>query len=179
MNQEQRKYLIEQVNKTHTRETRLLEKEAERVVKPSLNNYLIAAVFDNSFQLKDVVELREKIKARVLKFGKNDKIVTDGNNDSWSSRNKEEDSVTLPVEDLFVIPEAYKVELEKYKAYKKAIKLKELALDAQRDTIIMKIQIGSNAILDKLIMQVDNLGDLDLTNTQLALNSTPKQIGND
>ena len=33
----------------------------------------------------------------------------------------------------------------------------------------MKIQIGSAKALDVLVQQVDDIGDLDLTNTQLML----------
>jgi hypothetical protein len=49
--------------------------------------------------------------------------------------------------------------------------------------LILKIQLGSNAILDKLITQVDSLGDLDLFSNQLTLiaeniNQKQKQLSN-
>lgn len=177
MNQDQRKFLIEQVNKSFRAQKELLEEEEESIVEPSLNNYLVAAVFDGTFQLQDVEGLKAKIKQRVLKFGKSDKLVTDPN-DSYSRRGKDNKAeVTLDATDLFVLPEAYVVALEQYRKIKKGKSKELLTLESQRDTIIMKIQIGSNALLDKLVMQIDNLGDLDLTNTQLALTaSTQKQI---
>jgi hypothetical protein len=179
MNQDQRKFLIEQVNKSFQVQKNLLEEEEESIIEPSLNNYLVAAVFDGTFQLQDVEDLKRKIKERVLKFGKNDKLVSDPN-DSYSRRGRDNKAeVTLDAADVFVLPEAYVVALEQYRKIKKGKSKELLALESQRDTIIMKIQIGSNALLDKLVMQIDNLGDLDLTNTQLALTAPSKQLTNE
>lgn len=45
----------------------------------------------------------------------------------------------------------------------------EKTYDTQRDTILLKIQIGSNQVLDKLVTQVDNLADLNIMNSQFLL----------
>jgi hypothetical protein len=70
---------------------------------------------------------------------------------------------------LFIIPESYKVALAEYEAYKKDIQDKVEQLEAQKDTILLKIQIGSNQVLDKLVTQVDNLADLNIMNSQFLL----------
>ena len=46
MNQDQRKFLIERVNKTFQAQKQKLE--ANKIERPSLNNYLVAAFLDNS-----------------------------------------------------------------------------------------------------------------------------------
>lgn len=164
MNQDQRKFLIEQVTKTCRAETDKVS--AEMPTKPSLNNYLVAACLDDSIQLCDVEGLKKKIRERVLKFGKDELLVKE--NDEWRRRNSNNE-VTLKAEDLFVIPEAYKKALAEYQAKKAQLDKRIEELEAQKNTIIMKIQIGSNAVLDKLVLQIDSLGDLNLMNSQLQL----------
>lgn len=173
MNQDQRKFLIEQVTKACNEQAEIIE--AEMPIRPSLNNYLVAACLDNTLQLQSAETLREKIKQRVLKFGKDDQLVSEEEKGSWRasrSRNRSEafeQTVSVEAADIFVIPEAYKTAFAEYEKKKKEIEDKVKMLYAEKDTIIMKIQIGSNSILDKLIMQVDSLGDLSLMNTQLQL----------
>lgn len=168
MNQDQRKFLIERVSKTFEKQKRQLE-ESE-IEKPSLNNYLVAAFLDNSIQFNDIEKLKVKMRGTVLKFGAADKLVKEYS-DRWDNNNayKNKNTCEIIAEDLFIIPESYKEELAKYEAYKKDMQNKIEQLEAHRDTILLKIQIGSNQILDKLITQVDNLADLNIMNNQFLL----------
>lgn len=172
MNQDQRKFLIEQVTKTCLAEAENIQSETP--IRPSLNNYLVAACLDNTLKLQDVESLKEKIRQSVLKFGKDDLLVAEIEEDDWRydrKRRKKETTqeVTLQASDIFVIPEAYQIALKEYEEKKKVIDEKLKNIYAQRDTIIMKIQIGSNTVLDKLVMQIDSMGDLNLMNSQLML----------
>ena len=169
MNQEQRKFLIERVNKTFQVQKSKLE--ANKIEKPSLNNYLVAAFLDNSIQFNDIEKLKIKMRENVLRFGAYDKLIKESK-DRWENAgvNKDKDTCEIIAEDLFIIPESYKVALAEYEAYKKDIQDKINELEAQKDTILLKIQIGSNQILDKLITQVDNLADLNIMNSQFLLN---------
>jgi hypothetical protein len=170
MNQDQRKFLIERVNKTFQNQKSKLE--AGKIERPSLNNYLVAAFLDNSIEFNDIDVLKVKIREAVLKFGASDKLVTEGR-DGWGNSlyrdKKEKNTCSIVAEDLFVVPESYKKALAEYEAYKKDIEDKIEQLEAQRDTILLKIQIGSNQVLDKLITQVDNLADLNIMNSQFLL----------
>jgi hypothetical protein len=166
MNQDQRKFLIERVNKTF-----LLQKsklEANKIERPSLNNYLVAAFLDNSIEFNDIEKLKIKMRQTVLKYGSSDKLVKEGNSLRYFE-NKDNNICEIIAEDLFIIPESYKVALAEYEAYKKDIQDKVEQLEAQKDTILLKIQIGSNQVLDKLITQVDNLADLNIMNSQFLL----------
>ena len=171
MNQQQRKFLIEKVHETSRRQiNELQEKKPQR---PSLNNYLIAAFLDDSIEFNDIDALKEKMRASVLKFGPSDVLVKETGRYGRSFDDKDQ-HVQVKAEDLFVVPEAYKQALEAYEKETAAIKQEIDRLQGLRDTIEMKLQIGSPKILDKIIMQVDNLGDLDLTDTQLLLTSGNK-----
>jgi hypothetical protein len=168
MNQDQRKFLIERVNKTFENQKRKLEEN--KIKKPSLNNYLVAAFLDNSIQFNDIERLKIKMRDTVLKYGAADKLIKEPE-DGWYDRNKrkQENTCEIIAEDLFIIPQSYLDELQKFNAHKKDIEEKIIQLEAQKDTILLKIQIGSNQVLDKLITQVDNLADLNIMNSQFLL----------
>lgn len=169
MNQKQREFLIERVNKTFDAQVR--EINAEKTKAPSLNNYLIAAFLDNSIQFNDIDVLKNKIREQVLKMGSGNVLIHENKerylmgNDVFAGRN----TCEVIAEDLFIIPESYKIALEEYNSKMEEIRKRVNALQAQKDTIILKIQIGSDAILDKLISQADNLADLSLMNNHLLI----------
>lgn len=174
MNSEQRKYLVGRIESTA--KDQMDEIKAQREVELSLNNYLIAAFLDGSIKFADLDTLRSKIKGRVIKMGSNAQLVdNEERRDRWSGSSKTmKNVVQVPAHELFIIPDNY---VRAWKDWKK----REDALDAEienikalRDTIVMKIQIGSNAHLDKLVMQIDDIGNLSLSNTQLLLNPESK-----
>jgi len=171
MNQDQRKFLIARVEQTFKKQVKEIE-TLRKIQRPSLNNYLVAAFLDNSIQFNDIDLLKTKMRSMVLKFGVGDKLVRESrekyySNDEKAFRNK--DTCEIIAEDLFIIPQAYLDALADYEAQESEIKSKIEQLEAQKDTILLKIQIGSNQVLDKLVTQVDNLADLNIMNTQFLL----------
>lgn len=175
MNQDQRKYLILQVEKTC--QEKVEELEASIPARPSLNNYLVAAFLDNSIQFADMEKLKTKMKEEVIRLGAGDVLVNDDGDDDWKYRRSKKKNrkttftVNVNAEDLFVIPQAYKDKLKEYTDEKERIEKEIEMLQATTKTIVMKIQIGSSATMDKLVMQIDNMGDLNLVNSQLLLGS--------
>jgi hypothetical protein len=169
MNQEQRKFLIERVNKTFSKQKDSLEKQFKKE-PPSLNNYLVAAFLDGSIEFNDIEKLKTKMKETVLRYGASDKLIQESR-DMWdnSGAYKNKNTCKVIAEDLFIIPESYKKALAEYQESQNIIQEKVDQLEAQRDTILLKIQIGSNQVLDKLITQVDNLADLNIMNSQFLL----------
>ena len=132
--------------------------------RPSLNNYLVAAFLDGTIEFADIDTLKAKMRETVLRFGSHESLIHD--EDRWDRR---EPYVAVKPEDLFVIPQPYLDKLAEYEGIKKEIEAKMEALEATKDTIVMKIQVGSPKVLDRLVEQIDNLGDLDLLNNQLML----------
>jgi len=169
MNQDQRKFLIARVEKTFSEQSKKIQ--AEHTEKPSLNNYLVAAFLDDSIQFNDIEKLKVKMRETVLKYGAADKLVEEPV-ERWNSTRleKKNNYCRIVTEDLFVVPQAYLDELAKYEEKENDIKERISQLEAQKDTILLKIQIGSNQVLDKLITQVDNLADLNIMNSQFLLN---------
>jgi hypothetical protein len=165
MNQDQRKFLIERVNKTFMMQKKKIEDN--KLIKPSLNNYLVAAFLDNSIQFNDIENLKVKMRETVLRYGASDKLIQE--KDDWRTERKGENTCNIIAEDLFIIPESYKKALAEYQSEKDKQQQEIDQLEAQKDTILLKIQIGSNQVLDKLITQVDNLADLNIMNSQFLL----------
>ena len=170
MNQDQRKYLITQVEQTC--KNQVADIEAEIPKKPSLNNYLVAAFLDDSIQFADIKELKVKIRKRVLAMSKNDVLIEETEN--WRNQ-KSSQSLSLDPADLFIIPDNYKKALAEYQMKKAKIQEQVKQIEAHRNTIIMKIQIGSNEVLDKLVTQVDNMADLNIMNNQFLIAELPKK----
>lgn len=176
MNQEQRKFLVEQVQKTCTDQIDKLRKQIPP--KPSLNNYLIAAFLDNSIQFNNISVLQTKMRKTVLEFGSNDVLIK--KKDTWrsnrhSDNEEEEETVEINPTDLFIIPQNYLDAVSTYKEKKYKLDKEIEELEATKRTIIMKIQIGSSAAMDKLVMQIDSIGDLSILNTQLMLTAGDKE----
>jgi len=169
VNQDQRNFLIKRVDKTFLKQKDELERSLEKE-PPSLNNYLVAAFLDGTIEFNDIENLKVKMKETVLKYGASDKLVKE-KRERWENNGayKNKNTCEVITEDLFIIPEAYKKALSEYESSQKIINDKVHLLEAQRDTILLKIQIGSNAVLDKLITQVDNLADLNIMNSQFLL----------
>jgi hypothetical protein len=172
MNQDQRKYLIEQVHQTCKEQTEKLEEKIPE--KPSLNNYIVAAFLDNSIKFANIDTLKKKMRASVLKLGVGQSLIEAGDRGYRHRDLDEKDVVKVIAEDIFVIPQNYIDALKEYEDKKKLINDKIETLRNTEKTITLKLQIGSAVTLDKLIMQVDNMGDLNLVNTQLLLGDGEK-----
>lgn len=170
MNQQQREFLIKSVDSTLRQQIEDLNKQKPK--KPSLNNYLIAAFLDNTVEFADLTPLKEKIRERVLRMGRQDVLISEDTDGFWSHQ-KHSDSknnyIKLLAEEVFVIPEAYKQALAEYQQKTDEIDEKIKELRAHAHTITMKIQIGSSSVLDKLVQQIDNMADLNIMNNQLLL----------
>jgi hypothetical protein len=179
MNQDQRKFLTDQVNKTFDKQRDDLKRRIP--VKPSLNNHLIAAFLDNSIEFNDMPALKKKMRESVLKMGTGDVLIEhtsrafhNRTRNKWGE-DEEENYCKIPPEDLFIIPQGYIDALRVYEEERDRIGREIAILENNRDTIIMKIQIGSNQVLDKLITQVDNLADLNIMNSQFLLDHNPQK----
>jgi len=166
MNQDQRKFLIARVEQTYRDEERKLDEGKPK--EPSLNNYLVAAVLDGSVKMRSIEEIGNAVRQRVLRLGNGESLVHEKYS-RYSSDNETYHSVSLQANELFIYPDAYLKAKEEYETKKAEIQKKKDALFAQKETLLLKIQIGSNTSLDRLIDSVDNMIDITLMNSKLML----------
>lgn len=170
MNQKQRDYLTDKIKKTAS--SQIDELRAKMPIKPSLNNYLIAAFLDGTIEFADLELLKTNMRERVINMGVNDTLVSD-ERDVFGSRSRYSESkhpyVKILATELFVTPKAYTEALERYEKAKKEIDDQINLIRAQANTAETKIQIGSSTALESLIQQADDLTNLKLVNDQLKL----------
>lgn len=169
MNESQRKFLIEKVNNAERK--KLQEMDDVKPKEPNLNNYIVAAFLDNSIQIRTPEEIKEDVKARVLQLGPGETFV-DGrrNRDVWGRRSNIQDGmIELPAEVLFDIPQNYRDAHAEYKEKYARWKEERDKVISTTETLVMKIQLGSNQVLDKLIAQADDLAEISLISSTLKL----------
>jgi len=168
MNQNQRKFLLEAIEKQHKKESGQLRDRRPKA--PSLNNYLIASIMDGSFNMKSEDDVRKAMAQRVRDLGKDDCFVKSGVTRRVFHDDDECDSVVVPVDVLFEYPPAYAVELAKYEEELEKWKAEAEALDVAINAMRIKVQIGSDKALEVLIEQADQLCSMSLTaSNQLML----------
>ncbi len=168
MNQKQREFLIDKVRENYKAESHGKEKPE----KPSLSNYIIAAVLDGSLQLRPADHMKAVIKKRVLKMSEKDNSMFGSSRRAGRYDDDDDDQIfEISPKDFFELPEDYLKAWKEYEVALREYNKWSKDLSAMRDTLVLKIQIGSDKILDKLIEEADNLADLSLMQTQLILKS--------
>lgn len=160
MNTAQRKFLIERIQGKVKEKIELLEKT--RLEYPSTSNYIFKAILNNNIKLQDSKVILEALKNKAIN-------AKEGSN--WLSGDRmgydKETTIKIPIESLIIIPKDYEEELERVKQVNHKIREQVNLLKIQLDTIEMRVQLASDKTLQKLINEVDDMGDLSLMDTKL------------
>lgn len=174
MNQEQRRFLISKVEQTYKSQVEELKDQIPQ--EPTINNHVVGVFLDKSVQILDSKVIKENLIKLVKRMDKDDELVTQTIDDGYYRRGMgkkiwkdQQFQISIPPEAIMVLPKSYVEEKEEWDKISKDVGDKITALGNQKDLLILKINIGSNQILDKLINQVDSLGDLDLFSNKLSL----------
>lgn len=178
MNQKQREFLLDAIDKQYRRESESLRDRRPRA--PSLNNYLVAAILDGSFILKDPSEVRDIIRTRVRELGKGDTL-THASRDMWGRKRHRDDEddtemLHIPALLLFDAPPGYVEARREFEAKLADWEREEKALEAAHNAMRIKIQIGSDKALASLVDQADTLCSLSLADSSRLLLSAPKEV---
>ena len=106
MNQHQRKFLLDEIEKQYKRERNELGERKPQA--PSLNNYLIAAILDGSAKMKPQKEVETMVRQRVRDLGKGDSFISPNHNTYGRRRGEDDeeyaDMVSIPALMLFEPP---------------------------------------------------------------------------
>jgi len=162
MNTSQRKFLIERIQ-TKTKE-RIEQLNKTKLEYPSASNFIFKAILNDKLELQSSEKILEALKQKALRS-------KEGAN--WLSEERfgfdKERTVLLGLNELIVLPEDYKTELERVKSFNEKIVSEINLLKIQLDTIEMRVQLASDKTLQKLINEVDDMGDLSLMDTKLKM----------
>jgi hypothetical protein len=164
MNQHQRKFLLETVESQYKKERDALRDREPK--EPSLNNYLIAAVLDGTFVMKDQKLVRDAVRERVTSLGKGEALL--GSRSRYGD-DEADVSITVPAALLFELPEGYRRAREDYERAHKAWADECSALEASIGAMRLKIQIGSDKALAVLVDQADTLCSMSITTSNRLL----------
>lgn len=162
MNTQQRKFLIERIQQKVKAKIESLRKDLLQY--PSASNYIFKAVLNDKLALQPSAVILDAIKKKALN-------AKEGEN--WLSEMRmgyeKEREIKLLINELLVLPDDYKQEVDRVKKYNESIVAQIDLLKVQLDTIEVRIQLASDKRLEKLINEVDDMGDLSLMDTKLKL----------
>jgi len=164
MNQAQRNFLIKKIEETIKAKVKMLEDSKPEY--PSLNNYLLHAVMSGTFELQP----NEEIKKILLQKALNAKGNEDWLGNHWGMANKS--LVAFKAEEIFIVPDEYKERAKVCREKQYELQQQINTLRIQSETLITRIQIASDKTLQKMINEVDDMGDISLIDTKL------KYLGN-
>lgn len=162
MNQQQRAFLIKKIQETTDSNIKRLEATIEQ--PPSLSNYLFHHIMKGDFEIASI----DKLKAMVSEKALNSK----GNNqwmDSQNSLTGISNKISFKAEDFFVLPDDYNEKWSAYCKSKEAVKSQIQSIRTQSETLIMRIQLASDKVLQKMVSEIDDMGDLSLMETKIKM----------
>ena len=160
MNQSQRNFLIEKIEKLGKIKRRALEESIPKM--PSLSMYLFREVMNGNAKIVSNEKIIELIEDKALRANESR---DDWMGSSWGSASK--NKIHFNVKDIFILPEDFK---DKHKALReKENKIREQirTLLIQEDTLVTRIKLASNSTLETMIKEVDDMGNISLMDTKL------------
>lgn len=159
MNQHQRKFLLEEIEKQYKRERDELNKR--KPSEPSLNNYLTAAILDGTAVMRSQESVREAIRKRVRDLGKGDSLLE--GTSRWGRGEDEHNCIHIPALLLFEMPTAFEEVQKQYEQAQEAWQREMKALESSISAMRIKVQVGSDTALEALVRQADQLCSMSLT----------------
>lgn len=165
MNQHQRKFLLEQIEKIYNTEKNELNKR--QPTEPSLNNYLVAAILDGTAVIRPTEAIRDDIRNRVREMGKSEALVE--STGQWGREKECVDYIKVPALLMFEPPAAYAECKQAYDEALAAWETEKKNLEASINAMRIKVQVGSDKALEALVDQADQICSMSLTASRLLI----------
>lgn len=159
MNQAQRSFLVEEIEKSVNIRVEALEESKPEY--PNANLFLYNAVMSDKLELQSNEHIKEVVRQKALRDKKGSNWL---GGDRWGEPSNE---VKFQLKDIFIFPKEYQKKLKEYEKISKEINEKVLRMREEEKALVMRIKLASNNILEKLIMEVDDMGELSLMDTKL------------
>ena len=164
MNQAQRNFLIKKIEETTKITVDTLMSGEEKEI--DTNNWYLHYVLSDQFEMQPIEKIREIIKQKALNHDK-DKYSW-MNDDRWGSS---KNVISFKPSEIFIVPDELRQKIEKVREHNRKIHDKIAEVQAQSNTLILRIQLASDKTLQAMINEVDDMGNLSLVDAKLkALN---------
>lgn len=165
MNSTQRKFLIDKVSeKAKQKISALRESIPERI---SLNVYMLHRVMSGNFEIKSTEELKKTVLEKAIKAGQDRSHREDWLGNAWGVATK--GNVVFTLQEFFVVPQEYIDMMNEREAAIRKINEDIRELEMQVETLEIRIMMASDKNLQKLINEVDDMGDISLIDTRIKL----------
>lgn len=162
MNGTQRKFLIGVI--TEKVEAKIKELNNAKLVYPSASNYLFRSIMNDTLEIQPAERILAALKTKALSAQEGA---------DWLSEQRmgyeKKRSVMLPIESLIVLPDDFKDEVERIKRHNDEIEEQIKQLRIQLNTLEIRIQLSSDKTLQKIINEVDDMGDIGLIDAKIKL----------
>lgn len=165
MNNQQRKYLVDKITERTKARIKLLEATIPEAV--SLNVHMLHKVMSNDFEIKTTEKLKALILQKALKAGQSKEIREDWLGNAWGSSNRM--GVHFTIDEFFIIPDEFIKMREERQAAQNKVKEEISKLSLQLESLEIRIMIASDKVLQKIINEVDDMGDISLIDTKMKL----------
>lgn len=160
MNATQRKFLVEKIQKKV--KDKIEELRRDKFDYPSASNYIFKAILNDTLELQDNATILKALKDKAIKSKEGANWLSN----EYMGANKET-TIQLLIDELVVVPEDFDKERKRVHDHNKGIDSEIQSLYAQLDTIEVRIQLASDKVLQKLINEVDDMGDISLIDTKI------------
>lgn len=165
MNSTQRKFLVDKVTERTKAKIQALRDSIPESL--SLNVYMLHRVMSNDFEIKSQEELKKLVLEKALKAGQNKQYREDWLGNAWGVANK--GNVAFTLDEFFVIPKEYLDMRQAREEAKRKVEEQIRLLQIQLETLEVRIMVASDKTLQKLINEVDDMGDISLIDTRIKL----------
>lgn len=155
MNQTQRKFIINKIQEKIEGRKEALRNATYKKERPDPKSYLKAQLLTGTAKLKPEKEIIEAARVRAAS----------GRMSAFTSNN----TVDMPIEKMFVLPDDYYRDLEAYMTEQKAANDEYAEFLLQEETMITRVMLASDKVLVGIIDDIDKMGDLRLLNNSLKL----------
>jgi len=162
MNQAQRKFLIDKIEESTKAQVDAIK--SAKPEAPNLSNYLFHAVMSGNFEIISNEKIKEIIKRKALNSKQGNSVWM--SNDTWSSS---DNKISFIPEEFFIVPEQYSILRKEYDDKVREINNRIAEIQAQANSLIIRIQLASDKTLQTMINEVDDMGNISLMDSKLKL----------
>ena len=166
MNTVQRKYLVDKI--TEKVKAKIKELESQKIETPSISAYIMHEILSEKFEIKSNDDLRKLVieKAKKgLSSSRPENFL--GDTSTWHTNDK--NKIALNFEDFFVLPKSYQDALDCARLHNQKIREQIQQLNIQAESLETRIMLASDKTLQKMINEVDDMGDISLIDTKIKL----------
>jgi len=164
MNQAQRKFLIDRIEANVKRQIDALD-HSDTEQPPSLENYFYGLALSGKLEIQTQEHIKKVMSERAMKH------TAQRYSETWLGTSQGDlinrASVKIPIRDLFVVPKEYDELWNEYRKNDEEKRQRIRQIQIECDTLVTRIQLASDKTLEKMISEVDDIGDVSLMDTKL------------